>query len=56
MARCATLAIRIGIPQHQTYRTLNIIGQVFIATGVPLLVGIYATMYLDAADILFFFN
>jgi hypothetical protein len=38
MARCAALAVRIAITQHQTSKTLNIIGQVLIAAGVLLLV------------------
>lgn len=50
MARCGALAVRIAITQHQTDKTLNIIGQVLIAAGVILLVCIYATMYIDVAD------
>ena len=50
MARCAALAVRIAITQHQTDKTLNIIGQVLIAAGVILLVCIYATMYVGMAD------
>jgi len=45
MARCAALAIRIAITQHQTSKTLNIIGQVLIAAGVLLLVCILMSLY-----------
>ena len=50
MARCAALAVRIAITQHQTSKTLNIIGQVLIAAGVLLLVCIYAIMFIHVAD------
>ena len=50
MARCAALAVRIAITQHQTDKTLNIIGQVLIAAGVLLLVCIYAIVYVHTVD------
>jgi hypothetical protein len=50
MARCAALALRIAITQHQTNTTLNIIGQVLLAAGVLLLVGIDANLYIRLTD------
>ena len=50
MARCAALALRIAITQHQANKTLNIIGQVLIAAGVLLLVGIDSTLYVHPID------
>ena len=50
MARCAALAVRIAITQHQTDKTLNIIGQVLIAAGVLLLVCIYVSLYVHMVD------
>ena len=50
MARCAALALRIAITQHQTDMTLNIVGQVLIAAGVLLLVGTYVILCVHAID------
>ena len=50
MARCAALAVRIAITQHQTNTALNIIGQILLAAGVLLLVGTYMALCLHPID------